>query len=89
MNLKCFADVREMIDHFKDSRMKWFPERVLIGIEDEYEHKVYLASRLYEGDQITAREARDMKADAAATAKRRCDTLIIKIKEWKDYKYNG
>jgi hypothetical protein len=89
MNLKCFADVREMLDQIKDSRMRWFPERVLLGIEDEYEHKAYLASRLYEGDQITAREAREMKADAAATAKRRCDTLIFKIKEWKELIYAG
>ena len=89
MNLKCFADVREKIDHFKEPYMGWFAERVLRGIEDEYEHKAYLASRLYEGDQISAREARDMKEDAAATAKRRCDALIIKIKEWKNCKHVG
>lgn len=89
MNLKCFADVRENIGHFKAPYMGWFAERVLRGIEDEYEHKAYLASRLYEGDQISAREARDMKEDAAATAKRRCDVLCIKIKEWKDAHYAG
>ena len=89
MALKCVADVRDCLSGFCDLRMKWFAESVLNGIEDDYDRKYRNIRRLYDSDQITSFDFAELVTDIEHTAKRRCATLIEKIKEWKKVKYAG
>lgn len=89
MSLKCIADVRDKLTGFRDTRMKWFAESVLNGIEDDYDRKYRNARRLYDSDHITSFDFAELITDFEGTAKRRCATLSEKIKEWKDCKYVG
>lgn len=89
MALKCVADVRDCLSGFSDVRMKWFAENVLNGIEDDYDRKYRNIRRLYDIDQISSFDFAELVADVENTAKRRCATLIEKIKEWKNCKYVG
>lgn len=89
MALKCISDVRDQINGFCDTRMKWFAESVLNGIEGDYDRKYRNARRLYDIDQITSFDFSELVTDFEHTAKRRCAVLTGKIKEWKDHKYVG
>lgn len=89
MTLKCIADIRDQFNGFRDTRMKWFAESVLNGIEDDYDRKYRNARRLYDCDHITSFDFAELVTDFEHTAKRRCAVLTEKIKELKDYKYVG
>jgi len=89
MALKCITDVRDQLNGFSDTRMKWFAESVLNGIEDDYDRKYRNARRLYDSDHITSFDFAELTVDFENTAKRRCSVLIEKIKEWKECKYAG
>lgn len=89
MALKCIADVREQLNGFRDTRMKWFPESILNGIEDDYDRKYRNIRRLYDKDEISSFDFAELTSDIEHTAKRRCNALSEKIKEWKNVKYVG
>lgn len=89
MALKCVADVRDCLSGFRDAQMKWFAESVLNGIEDDYDRKYRNIRRLYDIDQISSFDFAELVTDIEHTAKRRCNILIEKIKEWKKLKYAG
>ena len=89
MRLKCIADVRDQLNGFRDTRMKWFAENAINNIDDDYDRKYRNIRRLYDIDQITSFDFAELVTDIENTAKRRCAALSEKIKELKDYKNVG
>ena len=89
MALKCIADVRGCLNGFNDVRMKWFAESVLNGIEDDYDRKYRNIRRLYDKDEISSFDFAELTSDIEHTAKRRCNILTEKIKEWRKHNYVG
>lgn len=89
MTLKCTTDLREELTGFRDARIRWFAENAINIIDDDYERKYRNIRRLYDIDQISSFDFAELVADIENTAKRRCSTLSVKIKDIRKYKYVG
>lgn len=89
MALKCTTDLREELKGFRDVRMKWFVENAINNIDDDYDRKYRNIRRLYDKDEVSSFDFAELISDIEHTAKRRCNVLSEKIKDWKDHKYVG